>query len=99
MSSRGPVLLREAVPAAMAPGRANGLHVGVVGDEECWPVLRGAHKAAIGSPQSRLYVVVHNSNDPQIVSGGGAELRSAGKVSPAGAGGVCELSSPRKMMR
>ena len=52
----------------MAPGRANGLHVGVVGDEECWPVLRGAHKAAIGSPQSRLpleVMIVYYVGDTQ----------------------------------
>ena len=34
--------------------RANGLMVGVVGDGGCRPFLRGALKAARGSPQSRL---------------------------------------------
>ena len=33
MSDRSPVLLRGAMPAAMAPGRANGLYVVVVGEE------------------------------------------------------------------
>ena len=32
MSDRSPVLLRGAMPAAMAPGRANGLYVVVVGE-------------------------------------------------------------------
>ena len=41
MSGRGPVLLRGAMPAAMAPGRANGLYVVVVGEGECRPFLRG----------------------------------------------------------
>ena len=36
MSGRGPVLLRGALPAAMAPGRANGLNVVVVGEGVCW---------------------------------------------------------------
>ena len=34
MSDRSPVLLRGAMPAAMAPGRANGLYVVVVGEGE-----------------------------------------------------------------
>ena len=33
--------LRGAMPAAMAPGRANGLYVVVVGEGECRPFLRG----------------------------------------------------------
>ena len=41
MSDRSPVLLRGAMPAAMAPGRANGLYVVVVGEGECRPFLRG----------------------------------------------------------
>ena len=44
MSDRSPVLLRGAMPATMAPGRANGLYVVVVGEGVCRPFLRGRSK-------------------------------------------------------
>ena len=51
MSDRSPVLLRGAMPAAMAPGRANGLYVVVVGEGECRPFLRGRSE----QPYDRVY--------------------------------------------
>ena len=41
------------MPAAMAPGRANGLYVVVVGEEVCRPFLREGHEAP-HDPQIRL---------------------------------------------
>ena len=53
MSGRSPVLLRGAMPAAMAPGRANGLYVVVVGEDVRGPFLRGRSKQP-SIPQIRL---------------------------------------------
>ena len=40
------------MPAAMAPGRANGLYVVVVGGGERWPFLRGGGNPAVALSES-----------------------------------------------
>ena len=57
MSGRGPVLLRGAMPAAMLPGRANGLYVGAVGvsvmGSVCSSFLRAAHSTRLTARPAR----------------------------------------------
>ena len=48
-----PGFVPRGVPAAMPPGRANGLYVGVVGDGECRPFFRVGRTAQQGRPTVR----------------------------------------------